>query len=755
MTAPPIDKTAIVEPPGDYPPQLPCVPTGMAGSEGFEKSLADCTESSITTQHMLEEYFASLKERLNLTCDYTFLTIRRLEDEKVKLLTENAMLKNASRAVSKTSGHLEAPQDTGTHGMAATGQSSQPKESLSGPIALPGEVTDPAPPRTTHMLSERSQSHNGSVTEMTDSQHLSKITDSQPLCKPRKAHHGYLKEPRAAGGRASMRLSVRPQTKLDNSNGKNQKLQRSFSAKRLGGKSLGTAGSAANTYAISDTASGCDDADDLPTRDRSILDISKRFTSHTEDPRNDAHSQWDLFGVFHNIGVQKTERIQKHAVFADAEIMKEKVRAAMKGPEYSVHSMYTDKGVAQKIARSWIFENFTLFVITFNALWIGIECDANRENLTSKVPIGFVIVENFFCAYFFLEIIVRFLAFKHKAHSVQDAWFMFDAMMAFLYVLETWILVVIVSLSKMDASDQSTNDMSILRVVRLLRLTRMARMARLLRALPEVMILIKGVSLAMRSVFFTLLLLIMIMYIFAVAFVQLTKDTTVGKSFFNSVLDAMKTLLLNGTFLENIPDCYYACASESEFLGILLLIYVLIASLTVMNMLIGVLVDVVAVVANVEKETLVTAYVKQYLEKLWSESGMDVNKDGKISQDEFELLLEHEDAIRCLNSVGVDVVGLVDFADFIFRGEEHDFVDFVELVLMLRGTNHARVKDIVDLRKYLAVELEHKLHLQDCLIMDVTNQIEAMISALSKALEASAKTNRSATAFEFGHGELV
>ena len=45
------------------------------------------------------------------------------------------------------------------------------------------------------------------------------------------------------------------------------------------------------------------------------------------------------------------------------------------------------------------------------------------------------------------------------------------------------------------------------RLVRLLRLTRMARMARLLRAMPELLVLIKGMVVAMRSVFFTLCLL--------------------------------------------------------------------------------------------------------------------------------------------------------------------------------------------------------------------------------------------------------
>mmetsp|Transcript_132028 Transcript_132028/g.228752 ORF Transcript_132028/g.228752 Transcript_132028/m.228752 type:complete len:123 (+) Transcript_132028:2-370(+) len=77
------------------------------------------------------------------------------------------------------------------------------------------------------------------------------------------------------------------------------------------------------------------------------------------------------------------------------------------------------------------------------------------------------------------------------------------------------------------------------------------------------------------------------------------------------------------------------------------------------------------------------------------------------------MLLAHPDACTCLQSVGVDVVGLVDVADFILKSEDISFINFVDLVLSLRGSNVARVKDIVDLRTYLTMELEHKAQIRD------------------------------------------
>merc|ERR1719235_2437601 len=114
------------------------------------------------------------------------------------------------------------------------------------------------------------------------------------------------------------------------------------------------------------------------------------------------------------------------------------------------------------------------------------------------------------------------------------------------------------------------------------------------------MILIKGMLAAARSVFFTLLLLMILLYVFAIAFVQLTNGMTCGQVYFKDVAFAMNTLWLFATLLENIPDLTYAILEESLLLVLLLDLFILIASLTVMNMLIGILCEVVSAVATSE-----------------------------------------------------------------------------------------------------------------------------------------------------------
>merc|ERR1712217_491021 len=121
-----------------------------------------------------------------------------------------------------------------------------------------------------------------------------------------------------------------------------------------------------------------------------------------------------------------------------------------------------------------------------------------------------------------------------------------------------------------------------------------------------------------------------------------------------------------------------------------------------MNMLVGILCEVVSVVSSVEKEELLINYVKGALKDMMTKCGVDVDGDNHISKEEFALLLSKREAIVALKEVGVDVVGLVDFTDFIFgAGTELSFPDFMEQIMQLRGTNTATVKDVVDLRKLL------------------------------------------------------
>lgn len=394
----------------------------------------------------------------------------------------------------------------------------------------------------------------------------------------------------------------------------------------------------------------------------------------------------------------------KPQIFADANAMKEKLRANLGRPKYCVTNFYHTEGCAQRFARSSIFENATLAVIALNAIWIAIDTEYNDKILIEADPV-FQIAENLFCLYFSSEWLIRFLAFAQKSNCLRDGWFVFDSALVFMMVAETWVMYLVFGLS---GGGGDMGNTGVVRLVRLLRLTRMARMAKLLVAVPELTILLKGISVAFRSVMFTLLLLVVIIYIFGIAFTQLLVDTNVGKKHFDGLADSMLTLLLHATFVDDLPRVVEAVGREHFLYGAFLMLFVLIASLTVMNMLIGILCEVVSVVSAVEKENCLLNFVRSRMQEMLRESGLDADGDGMINKTEFEKLIELPEAAMALQDVGVDVLGLVDSADFIFGMDgttELTFGDFMDVVLQLRGSNTATVKDVVDLRKFFTQEL--------------------------------------------------
>lgn len=400
------------------------------------------------------------------------------------------------------------------------------------------------------------------------------------------------------------------------------------------------------------------------------------------------------------------------AVFADATEMKAKIRDAVNKKQYSVTDYYYETGKCQEIARSVYFEHITLGVISLNALWIAIDTDLNHSDLLLHADPPFIVAENFFCFYFTGEWLIRFLSFRNKLNGLKDFWFVFDSAMCFMMVMETWVMTLAIGLTN-STSTETPFDPAVLKLFRLMRLSRMARMARLLKAMPELMILIKGMAVAMRSVMFTLCLLTIITYIFAITIRQLTRDTDTGELYFASVPTSMFSLLMNG-ILPDQSAIVYDCANDAStpvgsriINALIMMLFILLGSLTVMNMLVGVLVEVVSVVSNVEKEGLIVNFVRNRLQQLIVEE-VDGDNDDKISKREFQSLLVNAKAALVLEEVGVDVVGLVDFQDHIFKDtDDISFASFMDLVLQLRGTNTATVRDIVELRKFFADQISN------------------------------------------------
>merc|ERR1712217_832217 len=105
----------------------------------------------------------------------------------------------------------------------------------------------------------------------------------------------------------------------------------------------------------------------------------------------------------------------------------------------------------------------------------------------------------------------------------------------------------------------------------------------------------------------------------------MTKGDDIGNQYFESVPVAMNTLLLDGI----LPDAAVLVndmAGANPILWPFIMGFILLASLTLMYMLIGVLVEVIGVIAVTEKEVMTVSAVASDLRDALEHLGTDTEK---------------------------------------------------------------------------------------------------------------------------------
>mmetsp|Transcript_22700 Transcript_22700/g.41107 ORF Transcript_22700/g.41107 Transcript_22700/m.41107 type:complete len:880 (-) Transcript_22700:42-2681(-) len=436
--------------------------------------------------------------------------------------------------------------------------------------------------------------------------------------------------------------------------------------------------------------------------------VREFFTQTVTAMRKESHAQTDPIS-FEDKDKEKKKRKASHKkpaepdkvkkqAFAGADKLKQAAKEASMKPPYNVFDYYHERGICQMVAKSNWLENLSLAMVVFNAIWIAVDTDLNTSGtMLVNSPLIFQIMENVFCTYFSAELAVRFGAFQRKGNAFRDAWFAFDFGLVVMMVVETWVVTVVIMALDIQI-DAAGGSLSLLRMIKMVKLIRLSRMARLLRSVPELVIIVKGLRFASRSVTVFFLLWGMIVYIFAVLFRQLTAGFEVGTRFFPSVPDAMNTLLLQGVFAESAPMITQMTSSEygEWWMWPLLVGFFALVSLTLMYMLVGVLVDVVGVVATSEKEGMAVSHIASQMREELQKLGY--KEDADITLHDFQNIFVEAGVVKIVQEVGVDVVVLADMLDLTFEqfakgSPSIRFPDLIDAVLGMRGTNHATVKD--------------------------------------------------------------
>jgi len=378
---------------------------------------------------------------------------------------------------------------------------------------------------------------------------------------------------------------------------------------------------------------------------------------------------------------------------------------------YDVADFYKKTGCAQSLACSPNFERLTLLVIAINSVYIGVDADNNKAETLVQATWPYQMSDNLFCLFFTIEIIVRFIAFADKRNCLRDAWFIFDSTLVALMVAETWILTLFLAafLGPSEGVSLPTGPL------RLLRLLRLSRLVRLLRALPELLTLVNGMRAATRAVTSSLILIVGINYVFSIImnmFLGEVEEPSQVARHFGTLGNTMWTLGLDGTFmdstralldlLKNLENHGYDWTLGWSMIGVFVT-YILLTNITVMNMLIGVLCEVVSAVKTADDQKVAIDFMKQHLRGMLV--ALDTDHNQQISKDELSRVMEIPLAMKVLEELEVNPNDLLELTESLYeddlahgRVQEVTREELMEVILKVRGNRSVMMQDIVEVR---------------------------------------------------------
>jgi len=422
----------------------------------------------------------------------------------------------------------------------------------------------------------------------------------------------------------------------------------------------------------------------------------------------------------------KTERaVIKVAAGAFGDLQGDK--AHFQRDVYDVRDFYWTTGCAQAVARSEVFANIALLVIACNAVYIGIVADRESAEGPQQAQWPFILCDQVFCLLFVLEWAVRFLAFRRKRYCLRDNWFKFDSALVMLMVAETWLTPILFFLINERGSGLPTGP---LRLMRLLRLTRLAR---LMRSLPELVTMLKGMKFAARAVSSSVLLVTFFIYVFSIILHMLVRHEETVAHEFKTLPRCMWTLLMDGTFMDSTGKTLgllIDLEAWNAYLSILVfMIFIGLSAVTVMNMLIGVVCEVVTNVAQGERDEAAIKLMRDSILVLLNK--FDADRSGGICKGELELVLNDEHSVEVLQALEVDVEHLREVQNMLFDElDEVSIEGILDLMLVCRGGLPATVKHIVDSHAFTRWSLSSTLSQQERRIDVQLHQLSTQVAQL-------------------------
>jgi len=231
------------------------------------------------------------------------------------------------------------------------------------------------------------------------------------------------------------------------------------------------------------------------------------------------------------------------------------------------------KNLFISIRNNDLFELFVVSIILSSAILVGFR--TYEESLNPEIFLYLSYLDYAITIIFVIEIFIRIGAEQKLIDFFKNGWNVFD------------FIVISISLIPIESMD----------AVLLARLVRIFRLLRLVSFFPQFRILIESLIKAVPRVGYIMLFMFVEFYIFAAIGSILFHE--ISPLHWGNVGLAMLTLFQTAT-LEGWPDLMYQSLEAQRYSWIFFVVFIIINALIFMNMIIGVIIDVI-IESNDEK----------------------------------------------------------------------------------------------------------------------------------------------------------
>eukprot|EP00930_Biecheleria_cincta_P016837 TRINITY_DN13565_c0_g1_i1.p1 TRINITY_DN13565_c0_g1~~TRINITY_DN13565_c0_g1_i1.p1 ORF type:complete len:705 (-),score=126.99 TRINITY_DN13565_c0_g1_i1:129-2243(-) len=176
------------------------------------------------------------------------------------------------------------------------------------------------------------------------------------------------------------------------------------------------------------------------------------------------------------------------------------------------------------LVESKSFEGFFAILIITNSFVIGAQVEHSSHYIHSlESPLFFRVLEQLYASFFFLELVLRMAAGGRQFFCSSDMsalfWSYFDILIVGSSVFELVLQIVAAADSGgQDNTSGLTGQAKILRIVRITRVIRVMRVLRVVKFIRALASLISSIFYTLKSLAWSLFLLLMIIYVFGILF---------------------------------------------------------------------------------------------------------------------------------------------------------------------------------------------------------------------------------------------